>query len=125
MEHSCTRLGAVILSLLLLCALVQAQTTAHGVLFVWTQSTAPGITANTLYCGTATKTYTMKWAFSSPTTSYDWLTTDATNPPVQGQTYFCAVTATKGAIESDKSPELSFPFPIVPLPPAGLSRTEH
>lgn len=97
----------------------------HGVRFSWTQSPTPGITANDLYCGTSTRSYNLRWAFSTPTVEYDWLTTDGTHPPTQGQMYFCAVTAKKGAIDSDYSPELTFRFPSVPLPPPGLSITEH
>lgn len=99
--------------------------TPHGVAFTWTQSTTPGITANALKCGTATKVYPLVWTFNSPTALYDWLTNDPVNLPIQGQIYFCVVTAKKGSIESDPSPELTFPFPTVPIPPAGLQRTEH
>lgn len=102
-----------------------AAQTPHGVAMNWLQSVTPGITANALKCGTVTKVYSLVWTFTVPTVSYDWLTNDPVNPPVQGQVYFCIVTAKKGAIESDPSPELSFPFPTVPVPPAGLQRTEH
>lgn len=91
----------------------------------WLQSNTPGITGNALKCGTATKVYPLVWNFTTPTTAYDWLTNDPVNQPIQGQVYFCVVTAKKGTIESDPSPELQFPFPTVPISPAGLQRTEH
>lgn len=97
----------------------------HGDLMTWPQSTTPGITGNALKCGTVTKVYPLVWNFNTPTTSYDWLTNDPLNVPIQGQIYFCVVTAKKGAIESDPSPELQFPFATVPVPPQGVQRTEH
>lgn len=105
-----------------------ASPSAHGILWTWQQSATPGITANALYCGTASGVYTFAWTFSTPTTSFDWLTTDSTHPPVQGQKYFCAVTAFTGAgpgIESGYSPEASGTFPVVPLAPPGLSQNPH
>lgn len=98
---------------------------AHGAAFTWPQSITPGITSNALYCGTVSGSYSLKWAFPSPATSFDWLTTDVTNPPVQAQKYFCAVTASIAGIESGYSPEYSFTFPQVPLAPAGLSTSTH
>lgn len=115
------RLG---LLLALVASMAPAQT-FHGVLLSWNQSPTPGITSNALKCGTTSKNYPLKWTFGTPTTNYDWLTNDATNPPVQGQTYFCIVTASIGGIESGPSPELSFPFPTVPLSPPNLQRVEH
>lgn len=108
--------------LVLFCLPAWAQ---HGDLMTWTQSPTSGITGNTLKCGTVTKVYPLVWNFNTPTTSYDWLTNDPVNVPIQGQIYFCVVTAKKGSIESDPSPELQFPFASVPLPPPGLQRTEH
>lgn len=105
-----------------------AQPSAHGILWTWPQSPTPGITANTFYCGTVSGTYTLVWTFSAPTTTFDWLTTDSIHPPVQGQKYFCAVTASTGGvpgIESGFSPETPGTFPVVPLPPPGLSQAPH
>lgn len=113
------------LPLLLLLSSIAGAQIFHGELLSWTQSSTPGITGNTLKCGSLTKIYPLKWTFNVPTTTYDWLTNDSINPPSQGVTYFCVVTATIGVIESDPSPELTFRFPTVPLPPPGLQRTEH
>jgi len=115
----------LLLSLILAAGVAKAQAAPHGVQFTWLQSTTLGITSNTLYCGITAGNKNLKWVFSSPTTAYDWTTTDVTNPPVQGQNYVCAVTASKGGIESGPSPDLTFQFPTVPVSPAGLQRTEH
>lgn len=110
--------------MVLLCGSIAAQT-PHGELITWIQSATPGITGNALKCGTATKTYTLVWTFATPTITYDWTTADTAHPPVQGQQYFCVVTAKKGAIESDPSPEITFQFPQVPIPPGGVQSTDH
>jgi hypothetical protein len=110
--------------LLLLSAFAPAQTT-HGIAFTWPQSVTAGITGNDLYCGISSRAYTLKWHFTNPITAYDWLTTDPVNLPVQGQKYFCAVTASKAGIESGYSPEVSTTFPEVPVPPAAMQAAPH
>jgi|SRR5580765_4670446 len=98
----------------------------HGERFTWTNSLAPvSPTSNTFYCGTASGIYTMVWQLTPAVQSFDWLTTDPVNPPTQGTKYYCAVTESVTGIESGYSNEVSFIFPVVPLPPSGLSRQDH
>lgn len=96
----------------------------HGI--TWSWSNPAGAASNHLYCGTSSKNYTLAWTISPAATSYDWLTTDTTNPPTQGTKYFCAVTATDAfGIESGVSGEAFATFPTVPLAPTGLSPLAH
>lgn len=115
----------ITLVVLLLASVGAYAQTPHGARLSWNQSTTPGITANALKCGTVTKVYTLLWTFNTPTTVYSWGTNDPINPPIQGQNYFCVVTASINTIESDPSLELSFRFPTVPVPIQGLQRTEY
>lgn len=97
----------------------------HGVSWAWVNPTNVTPTSNTLYCGTVSGTYTFFWFFPVAVQSFDWLTTDTTNPPTQGTKYYCAVTAGAAGIESGYSSEVSVTFPKVPLAPTGLSATPH
>lgn len=93
--------------------------TSPSVQLNWTQSTTPGVTANCVYRGTATKVYTMPALFCStaPIVSY----TD--NSVVRGTTYFYAVTAQAGKIESQFSNEATAPVLLV-NPPSGTGSVE-
>jgi hypothetical protein len=97
----------------------------HGVLLSWTQSVTPGVTSNGLYCGTVSGTYPLFWNFSTPVTSFDWLTTDSSHVPSPGQKYFCIVTASVTGTESGPSNEVSFTFPQTTLPPSFLPPSPH
>jgi hypothetical protein len=118
-------LFVAIFAFLLACAVPShAATQPHGILYGWTNPIGVTITANTLYCGTVSGTYTINWVLPS-STSYDWNTNDPQHTGVGGTKYYCAVTDTVGGIESSYSNEISATFPQVPPAPTSLTGTVH
>lgn len=93
--------------------------TQPSVQLSWTQSATPGVTANCVYRGTATKVYTMPALFCSTAP----VTTFTDNTVVRGTTYFYAVTAQVGKIESQFSNEATAPVLLV-APPTGAGSVE-
>jgi fibronectin type 3 domain-containing protein len=85
--------------------------TQPSVILAWTQSTTPGVTANCVYRGLASKQYVIPalYCSSTPITNF----TDTTVS--RGTTYFYAVTAQVSGTESGYSNEVSaMPIPINP-----------
>jgi hypothetical protein len=80
----------------------------------WTQSTTPGITKNCIYRGTVSGTYSLPGTCIPAATTY----TDTTAVP--GSTYFYAVTAQVGAVESNYSVSAQAIIPASPNAPTGL-----
>lgn len=93
--------------------------TLPSVQLSWAQSTATGVTANCVYRGTASKTYTIPALFCStaPIVSYTDLTV------ARGTTYYYAVTAQVNKAESGYSNEAVAPVPSLP-PPTGNGSQE-
>src|SRR5580698_10003059 len=93
--------------------------TQPSVVLTWTQSVTPGVTANCVYRGTVSKTYTMPALFCSATPIITY--TDLT--VVRGNTYYYVVTAKLGAVESGYSNEVDPTVPQV-APPTGNGSQE-
>lgn len=94
--------------------------TQPSVKLTWTQSTATGVTANCVYRGSATGTYTLPALFCStaPITSYVDTTVQ------RGTTYHYGVTAQVGATESGYSNDAVAPVPNAPPPPTNNSPSQ-
>lgn len=112
----------LIFILLLISRFALATPQPHGINFSWTNPTGYTITANTLYCGTASGVYTFNWVFS-PSQAFSWTTTDPQHTGTPGTKYYCVVTDTVGGIESSYSNEVSATFPQVPSSPSSLTMT--
>lgn len=80
------------------------------VTLAWDASPSPGITEYFLYYGTATQTYTVR-------VSAGLQTQITVTLPSRGPTYFFAVTASDGTLESDYSNEVSYAPKLPPAPP--------
>jgi hypothetical protein len=91
--------------------------TQPSVSLSWTQSTSTGVTANCVYRGSASGSYTLPALFCStaPITTY----TDST--ATASTTYWYAVTAKVGASESAYSVPLQVIVPANPNAPTGLT----
>jgi fibronectin type 3 domain-containing protein len=94
---------------------------SQSVVLTWTQSstTAPAITANNVYRGTASGNEVLVYSSTSPIITY----TDG--PYSTGATYYYRVTAVSTNGESAYSNEISQGVPTVPTSPSALSATEQ
>jgi fibronectin type 3 domain-containing protein len=88
--------------------------TQPSVMLAWTQSDSPGVTANCVYRGTASKTYALPALFCSATPIVTYTDTMVT----RGTTYYYAVTAQFGKAESAYSNEVAALVPVMD-PPTG------
>ena len=93
--------------------------TQPSVVLNWTQSATTGVTGNCIYRGTVAKVYAMPALFCSTAPSVTY--TDTT--VARGTTYYYAVTAQAGKIESAYSNEAVAPVILV-SPPTGAGSTE-
>ena len=101
---------------------VIAQAAGHGIKLTWTQSTSPGLTANTVYRGSVSGgPYTQIWT-GSPTTSYS----DPMTSSNQGTKACYVVTATaSGMLESPYSTESCNTFPTQTSQVSGVTTTQY
>ena len=87
--------------------------TAPSVQLTWTQSTASGVTANCVYRGSASGTYTLPAIYCSTKPIITYTDTSV----ARGTTYHYAITAQVGATESVYSNDATAAVPLSPSAP--------
>ena len=100
-------------------ACAQNGPTKPSAILSWTQSVTPNPTANCIYRGSVSGTYTMPALYCSPSP----ITTYVDNTVTRGATYYYAVTTKFGATESGYSNEVEAVFPTI-APPTGAGAQE-
>lgn len=111
----------IIICVFLTMHVVHAQS-GHGIKLTWTQSTSPGLTANTVYRSTVSGgPYTQIWT-GAPTTSYN----DPMTNSNQGTKACYVVTATAAPqLESPFSNETCNTFPSQTQAPSGVTSNTY
>ena len=87
--------------------------TAPSVQLTWTQSTASGVTANCVYRGSASGTYTLPAIYCSAKPIITYTDTNV----ARGTTYHYVITAQVGATESAYSNDATAAVPLSPSAP--------
>jgi hypothetical protein len=115
------------LLLVILCPILQAQTTqTHRVDLTWTASTTSGVTSYNIYRAVGNCATLATSAFAQVGTSTTATFSDTTvlqTPPAGGTSYCYAVTALNGqeSVFSNLSQAVLLPFPAAPNAPTGLT----
>jgi hypothetical protein len=87
--------------------------TTPSVQLTWMQSTASGVTANCVYRGSASGTYTLPAIYCSTKPIITYTDTSVT----RGTTYHYAITAQVGSTESAYSNDATAAVPLAPSAP--------